>query len=171
MKIPKQKPEAVVRAFEEWIKKGRRRGVIQPAPVRKYKNITPEHYSTGLFYVFFNELCRRDPSFQEIADSSLKKFTERYSRGLMLKLAFPPEWHWNWGGIYPHLFHPFKKLLFEKWLVRPWSQPESISADRFENTLCDCFRYELMRRGKVKKNVKKREFQSRYCDIRRDTNA
>lgn len=161
-----KEPEVILEKFDRWLEKGRKKHLIVPARVPDhFENITPETYGTGLSHVYFNELLRKDPSLREIEEEASERIIEAYSGGVLVKFAFPPEWHYNWEGVDEKLLRPFVKLLIEEGLIAEWKgeEQEFISGDRFWETLWEWFFYELVRRGIVDDVRKRDEFYERYC--------
>lgn len=158
----KRNPEAILESFKKWLNKGRRGGLLKPARHEHFpspdskKKITPDYYNATLYYVFFNELRRTDPSFKDIEDESFAHFSEEYDE--MVKIAFPPNVYYEWVGIDRKMLRIFIELLYEKEMVAKWEQPESMEYDYFRKTIWDLFNAELVRRGKIQSLKKGNEF-------------
>ena len=151
MKLPDKEPKAVLEAFEIWLDKGQDLGLLKRVRrVQEFSTITTEEYDTALFFLFFHELIRKDPGFEEVEDDAFEFIlTEAYSGGSLLRVSFPATWYLEVDQISPLFFPDFEALVQQKGLVERWHKEEKSSYEEFRRRVWKLFFYELLRRGAI----------------------
>lgn len=145
--------------FDKWLDKTQQSGVLQVAKPHEFQNIPPEEYFVALFSVYLNEALRDAPQFEELFREAYEKHLQN-EKVVFLKVIFPSDW--NWIQSWPRLFDDFREYLFEREVVKRWSSSELVTEKEFRDGLAHWLYCELVRRGRMKRVLKKKKLFRRY---------